>query len=79
MALGTASSAHQVNDNDKTSGLDYEVIGRLEHPPKVGRTADSENISDVTDPLHLHSKHHNTPDDSSLNKKPGICIISYGF
>jgi hypothetical protein len=67
MASGTASSTHQVDDNDKTSGINYEVIGTLKHPPKVGITADSENISNVSDPLH--SKHHDTPDDSSLNKK----------
>ena len=64
----TASPHHQVNDNDEMSGLGYKVIGSLEHPPKVGRTADSENISNVTN--LLHSKHHNTPDDRSLNKKP---------
>ena len=68
MAACTTSSAHQVNDNDKMSSLNYKVIGTLEHPPKVGGTADSKNISNVTDPLH--SKHHDIPDDSSLNKKP---------
>jgi len=68
MASGTASPAHQVNDNDKMSGLNYEVIGTIKYLQKVEHTADSENISNVTDPVH--SKHHDTPDDSSLNKKP---------
>lgn len=78
MASGTASSAHQVDANNETSSLDYKVLGMLEHPPKIGHTADSENISDVTDPLHSKlvviaqdaHEDHDTHDDSSLSKKP---------